>query len=65
MAPGATADDALQTIRADYLEVVYLGLTTSELIALPNGSEIMVSMTAADMVFFIEWARTRETVEVA
>ena len=40
--PGAAADDTMQTIPAEYVEAVYLGLTTSYLVKLENGSEISV-----------------------
>jgi len=36
------ADDTLQTIPANYVEAVYLGLTTSHLVKLANGSEFAV-----------------------
>jgi ABC-type Fe3+/spermidine/putrescine transport system ATPase subunit len=40
--PGAVAKDDIQVIPADYVETVYLGLTTSHLVKLANGSEIVV-----------------------
>ena len=40
--PGAAAKDEMQVIPADYIEAVYLGLTTSHLVRLANGSEIVV-----------------------
>ena len=42
MAPGREPDDRLQGIPATYVEEVYLGLTTSHLVRLPNGTELMV-----------------------
>ncbi len=40
--PGAPADDTVQTIPAEYVEALYLGLTTSHLVKLADGSEIAV-----------------------
>ena len=40
--PGSDPDGALQTIPATYLEAVYVGLTTSHLVSLPNGAELAV-----------------------
>jgi ABC-type Fe3+/spermidine/putrescine transport system ATPase subunit len=40
--PDAPADDTVQTIPAEYVEALYLGLTTSHLVKLENGSEIAV-----------------------
>jgi ABC-type Fe3+/spermidine/putrescine transport system ATPase subunit len=40
--PGVAAKDDIQVIPADYIEAVYLGLTTSHLVKLANGSEIVV-----------------------
>ena len=40
--PGAVADGTMQTIPAEYVEALYLGLTTSHLVKLANGSEIAV-----------------------
>ncbi len=42
MPPGHETDDRLQRISATYVEEVYLGLTTSHLVRLPNGTELMV-----------------------
>ena len=39
-------DDTMQTIPADYVEAVYLGLTTSHLVRLPDGAEISVRRLA-------------------
>ncbi len=52
--PGAAAKDDIQVIPADYVEAVYLGLTTSHLVRLANGSEIIVrrlSNTESDAKF--------------
>ncbi len=40
--PDAPADDTVQTIPAEYVEALYLGLTISHLVKLENGSEIAV-----------------------
>jgi ABC-type Fe3+/spermidine/putrescine transport system ATPase subunit len=40
--PAAAAKDDIQVIPADYVEAVYLGLTTSHLVKLANGLEIVV-----------------------
>ncbi len=40
--PGAPADETMQTIPAEYVEALYLGLTTSHLVRLANGAEIAV-----------------------
>jgi ABC-type Fe3+/spermidine/putrescine transport system ATPase subunit len=40
--PAHSPDDRLQYIPATYVEEVYLGLTTSHLVRLPNGTEIIV-----------------------
>ncbi len=40
--PGAPAGETTQTIPAEYVEALYLGLTTSHLVKLANGSEIAV-----------------------
>ncbi len=40
--PGQRVDDGVQTVPATYLEQVYLGLTTSHLVTLPNGAEVAV-----------------------
>ena len=37
-----SVDDRLQRIPATYVEEVYLGLTTSDLVRLANGTELMV-----------------------
>ena len=42
VAPGGAEDGARQTVPATYLEEVYLGLTTSHLVRLPDGSEVAV-----------------------
>ena len=42
LAPAHEPDDQLQRIPAIYVEEVYLGLTTSYLVRLPNGIELMV-----------------------
>ena len=39
---GRNVDGAMQTIPATYVEAVYLGLTTSHLVNLPNGTEVAV-----------------------
>jgi ABC-type Fe3+/spermidine/putrescine transport system ATPase subunit len=39
---GATADDGMQVVPVDYVEAVYLGLTTLHLVKLANGLEIAV-----------------------
>ena len=41
-ASGGESDDATQSIPATYVEEVYLGLTTSHLVRLPDGKEIAV-----------------------
>jgi len=41
------ADGDLQTIPASYVEQVYLGLTTSHLVRLPNGAEFTVRQVTA------------------
>jgi spermidine/putrescine ABC transporter ATP-binding subunit len=38
---GQAADNAWQTLPATYLETIYLGLTTSHLVRLPDGSEVV------------------------
>ena len=38
----APADETMQTVSAEYVESLYLGLTTSHLVKLANGSEIVV-----------------------
>ena len=48
MPPGGNADGSLQTIPANYLEAVYLGLTTSHLVSLPNGVEVAVRRISGD-----------------
>ena len=40
--PGHTVDGTMQTIPGSYLDTVYLGLTTSHLVSLPNGLELAV-----------------------
>ena len=40
--PGAAAGETMQTIPAEYVEALYLGLTTSHLVKLANGTEIAV-----------------------
>ena len=40
--PGGDGEGTMQTIPAIYVEAVYLGLTTSHLVRLPNGAEIAV-----------------------
>ncbi len=42
MEPGHKVDGRTQTIPATYVEAVYLGLTTSYLVRLPNGAELAV-----------------------
>ncbi len=42
MEPGHKVDGRMQTIPATYVEAVYLGLTTSYLVRLPNGAELAV-----------------------
>ena len=42
--PGQTADSAWQTVPATYLETIYLGLTTSHLVRLADGSEVVARM---------------------
>ena len=46
--PGADPDDSIQVIPAEYVEAVYLGLTTSHLLRLPNGAEIGVRHLSDD-----------------
>ena len=40
--PGQVGCDAWQTVPATYQETIYLGLTTSHLVRLPDGSEVVV-----------------------
>lgn len=40
--PGQVRCDAWQTVPATYQETIYLGLTTSHLVRLPDGSEVVV-----------------------
>ena len=40
--PGQGVDGGVQTVPATYVEQVYLGLTTSHLVTLPNGAEVAV-----------------------
>ncbi len=40
--PGDDTDTSPQTIPATYVEAVYLGLTTSHLVSLPNGAEVTI-----------------------
>ena len=40
--PGGELGGAMQTIPATYVEEIYLGLTTSHLVTLPNGDEMAV-----------------------
>ncbi len=42
--PGQAADGAWQTLPATYLETIYLGLTTSHVVRLPDGSEAVARM---------------------
>ncbi len=42
MEPAHNVNGAMQTIPGKYLETVYLGLTTSHLVGLPNGAEVTV-----------------------
>lgn len=39
--PGQASSDAWQTVPATYQETIYLGLTTSHLVRLPDGSEVV------------------------
>ncbi len=49
MLPGREPDDRLQGIPATYVDEVYLGLTTSHLVRLPNGIELMVRRISEPM----------------
>ena len=40
--PGGDVEGTMQTIPAIYVEAIYLGLTTSHMVRLPNGAEIAV-----------------------
>ena len=40
--PGHKVDGTMQTIPGSYVDTVYLGLTTSHLVSLPNGAELAV-----------------------
>ncbi len=42
LGPGDLVDGGVQTVPASYVEQVYLGLTTSHLVNLPNGAEVTV-----------------------
>ena len=42
VAPGGGEDGKRETVPATYVEEVYLGLTTSHLVRLPNGTEVAV-----------------------
>ncbi len=46
--PGQAADGAWQSVPATYLETIYLGLTTSHLVRLPDGSEIAARMISGE-----------------
>jgi ABC-type Fe3+/spermidine/putrescine transport system ATPase subunit len=48
LGPGAAANDDIEAIPAAYIEAVYLGLTTSHLVKLANGSEIVVRQLSID-----------------
>ncbi len=46
--PGQTADGAWQSVPATYLETIYLGLTTSHLVRLPDGSEVAARFVSSE-----------------
>ncbi len=48
--PDHQPDDRLQRIPATYVEEVYLGLTTSDLVRLANGTELMVRRISAGTI---------------
>ncbi|HJO72988.1 MAG: ABC transporter ATP-binding protein [Rhodospirillales bacterium] len=48
VAPGGADDGARESIPATYVEEVYLGLTTSHLVRLPDGTEVAVRRISGD-----------------
>ena len=42
--PDRAVDGAWQAVQATYLETIYLGLTTSHLVSLPDGNEVVARM---------------------
>jgi len=48
--PGQAADGAWQALPATYLETIYLGLTTSHLVGLPDGSEAIARVMSDEQV---------------
>jgi ABC-type Fe3+/spermidine/putrescine transport system ATPase subunit len=47
--PGQAADSAWQALQATYLETIYLGLTTSHLLRLADGSEVVVREISGEL----------------